>query len=260
VAITFVGRGTGQTGTTATTAPTVHASTVNGDVILYPFIEARVAGLGAAPTDPGGIWTKQHQSINDLTVGAGTIRLTLYSAVYAGAAIPFPTKGSTTPTHITNVFSFRDVDTTTNDGVEAVGTVSENAAATSIASGGVTTLTNGAMVVAFGQIADNWGTNVAGYNITTDINTLGTISGVTFAEAVEANTSDGADAGHVVNYGEKATAGAVSAGTFTWATNTPLSTQSLGLMVALKPTGGGGAATSLPPGQPHRMTSSLYGR
>lgn len=98
-------------------------------------------------------------------------------------------------------------------------------------------------MVAIGGRNDNWGSNVANYNATTDINTLGTVSSVTFAEAFEANTSNDGDCGFVCDYGEKAAAGSVSTATFTWATNTPgVSTDSIGVYLAVKPAGGGGGA------------------
>lgn len=248
--ISFIGAGTGRGGDSETTAPVKHASSAAGDLLLLFMVEARLAGLGssaALPTDPGGSWIKQIQENNTLTVANGTVRITVWSVVDDGSiVVPFTDPGSTVNAYMLQVLTFRDVDTTTNHGLEVLGTPSQNAAATDLdIANGITTLTDGSMVIAYGGRQDNWGSNVALYNATSDIDTLGTVSGITFVEAFEANTSEGGDTGFVCNYGEKATAGSVAAATFTWATNTPASTESVGVYFALKPTGGGGGAPTV---------------
>lgn len=237
MAITRVGIGTGSAGSgTTPTSPGLPAGAQTGDLIVYPFIDRGAATL-TTPTS----WTRQLLAAN-----GAALQLAIYTRVYDGAFTVPAIVRSAQLGWLTNTFALRGVDTTTNDGVEVVGTASANATSTTSIdiANGITTLTNGAWVIGFGARDNDWAGGGVAYTATTNVNTLGTVSGVVFGEEFEAATTAGSDMGLVVDDGEKTTAGAVAASSFTFVT-APATGLSIGVYLAVKPAGAA-VATAFP--------------
>ncbi len=261
MAVAFVGAGTGAAGAATPTAPTKHASSASGDLLVYLF----AAKANNTLTTPTG-WTER---IN--TTHGASFQFAVYTRIDNGDAVPAIVRSANLTGWIAQVLTFSGADATTP--IDVVGTPSANSTSSveiAIANG-ITTLVDGAMVLALGSFGNDWAGAAAGYNATTALNVAGAVSSVTFSESFEGSTLEGTDVSICADHGLKASAGAVAATTKVFGT-TPTTALSIGVYLSVKPatavestptmgvaTGSGIAPTAITSASPSESTATAAG-
>ena len=199
MAVSFVAAGTTGAGTGAVT-PGMPAGATTGDLILL-HIEGEGEDANADGSPTGGAWTLVGTVASATDGLTDRTRHTIYWAWYdAGLNRTVPDAGNHTLAVLT---AWRGVDSTTPFDVASVSSSSATNN-TSVSITGLTTVTDGAMIVASSSAGDD-----------TTYTSWANASLASITEAVDITTTSGSDGSIHVAYGIKTSFGAVSATTAT---------------------------------------------